>query len=567
MKHVWKSLFSAVVCIAIVLSTLAVSAFAAEEKTTESALSRLLRQPVYVKANEKAGVAGQVNLSISLTDASAVLYLPGRADPGKLCFSWKDKALVLYRNGKEYKSGEAPVAAEGESVTYLLKKGALSAPLTIKTYQGSKGVRPMFLEMDESLGTILAMNLDLDHETYCYGKAQYNEVSKDVSMKGRGNSAWIAPKKSYNLTFYKNKNYDDKKKVELIDGVKAKKWSLQANYFDNSLLRNKIANDLAVNLGIGLKTDLTDLWVNGEYYGLYTLTAKKDSGCPDNGYIIEDDHHLPDATEDQFEFPNIHVMPAKHNNITVDDIGDIAKAKGENVKTIEKWFTKAWNTVLDYDSEEYQNYFDLDSWAKMYLMFDVSKTYDAYAGNIIMHRDGLSKSDKLYAGPAWDYDIAFGRTLHKFLVGVTEPIQLNAEGWYNDAIGYTVVDEPVSIFQGLGKHPSFMKHVAKVYNEYKWAFEDLSANVDRQSKVARKSAAMNNKLWGVDHPGGYYLVLPNTMAAFGTGKYKLHYEVTLTWNNYINNLIEYCDKRVLWLSDHLAPGQTIQTIHGGSVKI
>ena len=117
----------------------------------------------------------------------------------------------------------------------------------------------------------------------------------------------------------------------------------------------------------------------------------------------------------------------------------------------------------------------------MYLMFEVSKTYDCYAGNILMHRDGMTKKDKLIAGPAWDYDIAFGRTLHKFLVGVSEPVQLNAEGWYNDGIGFFVSgDEPVAVLQELGKHPSFMREVARVYNQYKSSFEGLEANVIKQ---------------------------------------------------------------------------------------
>ncbi|MBO7682253.1 MAG: CotH kinase family protein [Clostridia bacterium] len=569
MKRVWKSLFSAVVCIAIILSTLAVSAFAAEENSTESTLSRLLRQPVYVKANEKAGVDGQINLSISLTDASAVLYLPGKAKTENLCFSWKDKELVLSKDGKDYKSGKAPVAPEGETVTYTLKKGLLSAPLTIKTYLGSKGIRSIFLDIDESLGIVLAMNLDSDHLTSCYGKVISEDVEKDMSVKGRGNSTWVAPKKSYNVTFYKDAKYDDKKKVELIDGVKAKKWSLQANYFDNTLMRNKIAMDLARNLGIGLDAAYADLWVNGEFYGNYTITPKKDSGCPDNGYIIENDH-IPAEGEDianQFEFPYMHNMPAKHNMINVDDVGDLAKEAGVTTASIEKDFKKAWKTVLDYDSDEYMNYFDVDSFAKMYLMFEVSKTYDCYAGNIIMRREGLKKTDKYYCGPAWDYDIAFGRTLHKFIVGVSIPVQMNAEGWYNDSVGYLITgDEPVSMLQELGKHKSFMLRVANLYNEYKWAFEDLSANVTRSQKQIRKSAIMNNNLWDVNHPGAMYLVAPNTMAALGTGKYKLNYEVTLSWSNYVNNLKEFCDKRVMWLSDHLAPGATIETLHGGTVQ-
>ena len=567
-----KVLLAFCLCLALVVSVLSVSAFAADEDSGKSkneiTLEKLLGDTLTVEQDKDAGLRGDVNVSLVDLPGNATLYLPGSADTSKLRFSWDAEGVTLSKGEKTYKSGKAPIAKAGKSIQYKVSKGSLSATLTVKTVQGSAEVDPMFLELDESKGSILSMQLDSDHETYCYGAMKMGDHKKKyISLKGRGSSTWLMPKKPYNMTIYDDETYTTKDKTELIDGVKVKKWSLLANYFDNALMRNKIAQDLASDMGIGLQTKFVDLWMNGTYLGNYLLTPKKDYGCSDDGFIIENDHQLPDGEEDTFEFPNMHTMPGKHNYLIVDEIGDNAKAAGVDTKAIEKWFTKAWDTVLDHESEAYQQYFDLDSWAKMYLMFEVSKTYDCYSGNILMHRDGMTKSDKLIAGPAWDYDIAFGRTLHKFLVGVDEATQLNAEGWYNDSIGYRVTgDEPVSILQELGKHPSFMRHVAKVYNKYKWAFEDLDANVVKQEKILRQSAYMNNDLFGTNSLSAEYVVAPNTMAAIGTGKYKLNYKVTLTWDDYIYNLREYCQKRVLWLSDHLAPGVDITTNHGGTVS-
>lgn len=250
------------------------------------------------------------------------------------------------------------------------------------------------------------------------------------------------------------------------------------------------------------------------------------------------------------------------NRITIKDIGDDAKDAGVDAAAVEAWMSEAWNTVLDYDSEEYQNYFDLDSWAKMFLMYEVSKTYDCLAGSLLMHRDGLTENDKLIAGPTWDYDNSFGRTLHKFLVGMTTPNQMTAEGWYVDSIGLVAVDKPVSMLQELAKHDSFMQRVAEIYNEYKWAFEEIVSDVDCQQAIIKDSALMNNDLWGTHHIGSYYVVVP---AHMGSGNYAVDYEVTLTWNSYVNNLREFAEKRVLWLSDHLyaeAPaGAITQTLN------
>ena len=507
---------------------------------------------LYVKANKEAGLEGDVSVSFSPLSSKGTLYLPGSADISNLFLSWDDSNLKVSKNGVVYESGTAPLAPETGTVIYNISKGKLSTNITIKTLKGASDVAGMFLNLDESLGTIDAMNSDSEHETQCFGSVSFD--GKDypyISMKGRGNSSWVFEKKPYNITFHKKADYDKKDSVSLIDGVKAKKWSLLANYLDNSLLRNKAAFDLAQKLGIGLDTRFVDVWMNGEYLGNYLLTPKKDYNTPKNGYILDNDH-IPDTESGvQFKFPNIAEMPGKHNVINVEDIGDNAVDAGVDMAFIENQFSEAWSSVLDLNSENYQNYFDMDSWAKMYLMFEVSKTYDCYAGNIMMHCDDAIGNGKYIAGPVWDYDVSFGRTLHKFLVGITEPVQMNAEGWYNDSVGLVASSKPYSILQGLGMHASFIQHVAEVYNDYKWAFEELVPDIESQRDIIEASARMDNDRWGTHHIGTNYTVAPTTMSLLGTGKYKLNYEITVNWDSYVNNLKEFCTKRVMWLSDHL----------------
>ena len=522
----------------------------------ESNLKAIFNSRLYVEKNEAAGLEGKVVVQLDLIGATGTLYLPGKADAAQLAFSWEDTGITVSKDGVVFESGTAPVAPAGESVTYKITKGYAFAYLTVKTVKGSAAVEPMFLELDESLGTIDAMNSDETHETPCYGNVHFDGADNAVSIKGRGNSTWGLPKKPYNITLYKKYDFEKKKAVSFIEGVEAKKWSLLANFFDNSLIRNKIAMDLASQLGIGLKSRFVDLWMNGEYLGNYLMTPKSDYAAPDGGYHLENDNYL-DSEDPQFKIPGMYAIgdtlsdDGYYNLMTVKDIGDDAADAGVGPAEIEAYFTEAWNALEDFDSENYQNYFDLESWAKMFLMYEVSKTYDCFAGSLLMHRDGLTENDKLIAGPAWDYDVAFGRTLHKFLVGVAENVQLNAEGWYNDSIGLIAVDKPVSLLQELGKHASFMRAVAKVYTANQAIFDDLAPNVDRQREVIRDSALMNNVLWGTNSICADYLVAPNTMNLLGTGKYALNYEVTLTWENYVNNLREFCSKRVMWLSDHL----------------
>lgn len=567
-----KKLISILTIVCLIATMISGTALAAGESEGNGGQSPAAA--LYVAPNPGAGLDGRVSVSADLLGGSGTLYLPGKAAADKLCFSWDDASVTLSRDGVDYSSGSAPIAAENESVTYQVKKGAVVSTVTVKTLKGSSSVEPMFLEIDESLGTIDAMNSDENHDTKCYGSVVFDDVSKYMSIKGRGNSTWGTwgfAKKPYNITIYEDAGYQDSKKVELVKGVKTKKWSLIANFLDNSLMRNKIAMDLADELGIGMKTRFADLWMNGKYLGNYLITPKNDYNAPDGGYALENDNYLEEG-EDQFAIPGMFEIGkitgdrGYYNRMSVKDIGKEAKAQGVDTAAIEAYFLEAWNALEDFNSENYQNYFDMDSWAKMFLMYEVSKTYDCFSGSLLMHRDGLTASDKLIAGPAWDYDVSFGRTLHKFFVGVAENVQVNAEGWYNDSIGLMAVNQPVSLFQELGKHASFMRHVAKVYNENKQSFEGAAADVDRQREILRQSAQMDAAKFGIVNVCGEYVVSPEIMSALGTGNYKLNYEFTVNWDNYVNNLKEWCTKRVLWLSDHLAPGVDIVTFHGGTVK-
>lgn len=560
-----------VVMLVTMVPGLTIAAFAEDTATTEeratfklfdgSRAINALKESGIVLKNDDAGLKGDVKLTFDTLGTTATLYLPGGVDESKLTLSW-DGNIKLVLNGTTYKSGEAPIPAAGKSVIYKVKKGLSSVLVTFKTMKGSEGVSAMFLNLDESMGTIADMNADEAHETSCYGQIAYKDFGDYISIKGRGNSTWRRDKKPYNITFYKKSDYDKKKNVELIDGVESKKWSLLANYMDNSLLRNKVGLDLADALGIGLKTEFVDLYMNGEYLGNYLLTPKNDYEAPDGGYVLENDNYVEgEGGDPQFDLDGmvelgeilnvtktLTIFDGYYNCMTVKDIGDDAADAGETPDTIKDYVSRAWSAVLDRDSEEYQKYFDIDSWGKMYLMYEFCKTYDCLAGSILMHRDGLTDADKLIAGPAWDLDTCIGRSMYKFFVGSSLPAQITAEGWYVDSIGLELVDEPCSILQELGRHQSFRDNLSKIYQENIDAFNSVVPDIKAQAEKIHASALMDFDRFGLLHLSVYLVLVPTTL---GTGKYQIHYEPTFTYDSFVNNMIEYAEKRVMWLTDNL----------------
>ena len=100
------------------------------------------------------------------------------------------------------------------------------------------------------------------------GNSIYNESSQlyngIIEIKGRGNSTWKLPKKPYKIKL--------DSKTDLLGMGKNKHWVLLANYFDECLMRNKIAYDFSAELGlVSMSSTWVDVILNGEYVGNYQL--------------------------------------------------------------------------------------------------------------------------------------------------------------------------------------------------------------------------------------------------------------------------------------------------------
>ena len=101
------------------------------------------------------------------------------------------------------------------------------------------------------------------------GKIDNTSIKK---IKGRGNSTWVKAKKPFNIT------YSDK--VSIGGMAKSKKFSLLANYQDDSLTRNRFLYDLADAVGTPYASDsrYVDFYSDGYYWGSYQMTEKIEVG-------------------------------------------------------------------------------------------------------------------------------------------------------------------------------------------------------------------------------------------------------------------------------------------------
>ena len=406
----------------------------------------------------------------SVKTTNDTLYLPGNADVSQCFFSWEG-GLPATVNGVSYESGALPIPRPGQTETYTFRLNGKTASFTIKTFQGASDVAPIFIEIDESFGTIAAMNGDPNHDTTCTGVIYIDGALHQLpKMKGRGNYAWSQSKdkRAYNITLGAKTN------LLGIDSEKTKKWSLLANVCDHSLLRDKIGYDLGYQMGVGLDSANADVWMNGVYQGTYLVTPKTDSFTSKDGYLLENDNNTEPAIsaggDPSFTLRGLYgsggsdVNNNYDNRITVKDIGDNVLRNADGVvdeseanlnavtKVIQAHLQDAWDAIRSDDGYNdkgfyYADYIDLTSFAKMYLMHEYIKSYDVCAGSNFFQRYGTGENDKFSAGPVWDLDTSLGATQQNWAFNLPGDIDMTTGyGWFIRNIN----DYRTSIYKNLG---------------------------------------------------------------------------------------------------------------------
>lgn len=319
----------------------------------------------WVEPSDSNMIPARIDLFRSVNDGGSAkhvyqLFLPGNANAEECFLSWEGAAQMEV-DGENFESGACPVPSPGTEMKYILKgENSDSVEFNIKTFQGSSKVIPVFIDIDESHGSIEAMNSDSIHETACEGRicisGTWHEMPK---IKGRGNFTWrmAKDKHPYNITL------GSKTTIPGIDCPATKKWSVLAEIADHSLLRNRTGFYMAHELGIGNDSASADIWMNGEYLGMYTITPKTDSYVSKNGFMIEEDNYLEtlsveEGGDPQFSLEGLKAKEGSYNLITVKKIGDNllgqAGESPENIvavanSTIKPWLQDAWDAARSED--------------------------------------------------------------------------------------------------------------------------------------------------------------------------------------------------------------------------
>lgn len=344
------------------------------------------------------------------------------------------------------------------------------------------------------------------------GVIENSEIKK---IKGRGNTSWDADKKGFNVTFMS---------AASVAGMpKCKKFSLISNFQDAALARNRILYDMSDEVGVPYASDsrFIDFYTNGVYQGSYQMCQKVDVGKNTLVDDFEEDDYLDKETggvKDDFSFvceidsspayDDFHFNVSNGNNLTMK--APEVTTDDPNYTAVRDYIRGKFNlmySALEFRKADLNDYIDITSLAKVYLINELGKNWDSGATSFYLtYKPDADGKYKFFASPVWDYDNSLGnargiaRDLERMRVSdYTEP-----SGWFSTVKnGYT--------------GPNFLAVAArdeKVMAEVRrtW-FEDFLPAIDKlngkndtsghlySSDVYLKSlqgtAAMNYEIWNM----------------------------------------------------------------------
>lgn len=225
-------------------------------------------------------------------------------------------------------------------------------------------------------------------------------LSDSVSFKVRGNTTAMTTiaKKAYTFKFAKKKN--------VLGLGSGKKWALIANAFDPTLLRNYIAFDIADELGLEYtsKRKFVEVWVDNSFRGCYILYEPVQEGkdrvdidIEGNGgkkdFLIEYEAQREEEDVTYFTVDGLRFISSEPEEPDDDQLRYMTDTMSDIIKTLKNG-----------TEDEIREKIDIASFARFYLLNEFVKTYDFDMSSVFFYY----KNGKLYAGPAWDYDLSAG---------------------------------------------------------------------------------------------------------------------------------------------------------------
>lgn len=331
--------------------------------------------------------------------------------------------------------------------------------------------------------------------------SEQGSVELVMEMRTRGSFSKKFPKKQYGVRLKNPRNLTENSTYPMLGLPAAKDWSLVGNFQDRSLMRNALAYELGRDMGhYAPRTREFELYLNGDYRGIYTLTERLERDpqrldipkWKDGGFIVKIDP--PDSNDEFFKL--------RHENIKfLYDYpeADVAETP-EGARALDAIHNLIWSVEDKLRSPDFANpltgyasVIDVDSFVDFMLVQELFNNIDAYCRSVHFHGRG---DGKLVAGPLWDFDIGAGN--------FTLRDAQKTSGW---RAGYrpllTIGDmfsRSASWFDRLREDPAFAARAKARWIELRqstFSDENINAIIDRKLAEYGDAIDRNFERWDV----------------------------------------------------------------------
>jgi hypothetical protein len=192
-------------------------------------------------------------------------------------------------------------------------------------------------------------------------------------------------------------------------------WVLYAPYADKSLMRNVLAYKIFESMGhYSVRTRFCELYLNESYEGVYVLTEKikrdknrvaisKFNDDITGGYIVSNDR-----SKSTLYFPSTYYHDYNTPTPFYCIYPDSSNLGEEALNYIMLQFHSFEQSVVSNDKQAFKNHIDITSFADYLILSELSHNDDAYRLSTFYYKNSDSIDPKIYMGPVWDYNLAFG---------------------------------------------------------------------------------------------------------------------------------------------------------------
>ncbi len=363
------------------------------------------------------------------------------------------------------------------------------------------------------------------------GKSIYSD---SLNIRGRGNGSWTFPQKPYKLKLF------HKKRV-LGFPAKAKQWTLINTYRDKTLMRNLIAFEASrlLKLPYTPACTLVDVFLNGEYKGIYQLTDQlevrknridveemtpEDNSMPNigGGYFIEVDNYANQETSKfysaRFGTP-VTIKYPKADEITPEQAKYIKN-------TYDRFESRTFLNSYKDPVVGFPSLLDVESYLKRFIGMEFTGNTDAYFS---VHMYKKRNDPKFYTSPLWDCDLAFDNDSRTYPINsMTTFVSLS-----NKCSTVAGMQQMLNRILGATKK-EMSAYWSEARNNNDFTAEHFTTFIDSVSKAVDASQKLHYTRWKT-------LDQIVTLTVAARGSYKAEVDFVKDW----------IGKRIAWLDNKI----------------